>query len=107
MSVWQKLNEKIERDIDNCISIDALHSLSALNDAEKNEIKNINLAFKEQLITLGLKTSYHSTAVNKIGYTFARQCIQKDCQAFANLRINFKKGTAKISYNVKCIQHTF
>ena len=98
LEIWQSL-----RNNENNL----LQPLKDLSDKQRDELNPIKEAFKEQLNIIGLQTLHYSIAKNETGFTFARQCFQKDCHTIVNLNINVINGTGTIFFDPKCKQHSF
>jgi len=81
-------------------------SKTKMKKSELFEVNFISKSFKDHLNKkFGLKTYDRCFSKTKNGYTFIRECNQKNCRAPHCLKINITDGTGIISYTSKCKKH--
>ena len=72
---------------------------------QSNELNSISDALKEQLEKLGLKSKKHKITKTGNGFSFYRQCSNKECKSCVKLKINVSNSIGIISFDKNCIKH--
>jgi len=79
--------------------------VSKLSQDQQDELNSIRNELEEQLGVLDLHTYHCSIGRTESGYTFQRECKQRDCRANIHIRVNINDGLSTVCFEDNCQGH--